>query len=97
VVFHVEREQAARDWNGPGCENRGQTRIAQCQSIDHDRQTNERLAIGLYAAGGALLTGSVIALIAGRPHVETSGTAKSSAGLHGCGFDGRTLSCEGRF
>lgn len=94
IVFHLKREEAARDWNGPGCESPGQTRIAQCQSIDHDRQTYERLAIGSYAAGGALLTGSVISLIAGRPHPETE---SSSAGFHGCSFDGRGLACQGRF
>lgn len=94
VVFHAKREQAAHDWNGPGCENPGQTRLAQCHDIDHRRQTNERLAIGFYAAGGALLTGSLIALIAGRPHAETE---KTTAGLRGCSFDGTGLSCDGRF
>ena len=93
VVFHVKREHAARDWNGPSCENPGQTRIEQCKSVDSDRQTDERLAIGFYAAGGALLTGSIISLIAGRP----SEAAPPRAGLLGCAVTGTGVSCDGHF
>lgn len=93
IVFHVKREQAAREWNGPGCENPGATRIGQCQDVDARRQTDERFAIGFYAAGGALLTGSVIALIAGRP-VET---AKSGSNWLGCSVFGKRLQCDGHF
>ena len=92
VVFHVRRENAAHEWNGPTCENAGETRLQQCQAVDSRRQSSERLAIGLYAAGGALLTGSLIALVAGRPADATQRT-----GLLGCGFDGANLSCDGRF
>lgn len=93
VVFQVKRENAAQDWNSGSCEQPGQTRIQQCQAVDDRRQKYEHLAIGFYAAGGALLTGSVIALIAGRP----ASTSTQRAGLLGCGVVGTGLSCEGRF
>ncbi|HYQ44758.1 MAG TPA: hypothetical protein VER11_22390 [Polyangiaceae bacterium] len=93
VVFQVKRENAAQDWNGSSCEQPGQTRIQQCQDVDDRRQKYEHLAIGFYAAGGALLTGSVIALIAGRP----APSPKLRAGLLGCGLAGTAVSCDGRF
>jgi hypothetical protein len=93
VVFQVKRENAARDWNSGGCEQPGQTRIQQCQGVDDQRQKYEHLAIGFYAAGGALLTGSVIALIVGRPAPSST----QRAGLLGCGVLGTGVSCEGRF
>lgn len=92
VVFQVKRENAAQDWNSGSCEQPGQTRIQQCQDVDDRRQKFEHLAIGFYAAGGALLTGSVIALIAGRPAPSTQ-----RAGLLGCGVVGTGVSCDGRF
>ena len=92
VVFHVRRENAAHDWNGPACENPGQTRIEQCPAIDTRRQNSERLAIGFYAAGGALLTGSLIALVAGHPVANAP-----RAGFLGCTFAGPHLTCDGRF
>jgi len=93
VIFQVKRENAAQDWNGSGCEQPGQTRIQQCQAVDDRRQKYEHLAIGFYAAGGALLTGSVIALIAGRPAPSST----QRAGLLGCGVVGTGVSCDGRF
>jgi hypothetical protein len=93
VIFHVKREQAAREWNGPNCENPGQTRIGQCQTVDARRQTNERLAIGFYAASAALLTGGIVALVAGRP---LEAPRKRGAFL-GCAPDGAGVSCDGRF
>ena len=93
VIFHVKREHAARDWNGPNCENPGQTRIGQCQTVDARRQSSERLAIGFYAASGALLTGSLVALVAGRP----SEVPRARSGLLGCALDGAGVSCGGRF
>jgi len=93
VIFQVKRENAAQDWNGSGCEQPGQTRIQQCQTVDDRRQKYEHLAIGFYAAGGALLTGSVIALIAGRPAPSST----QRAGLLGCGVVGTGVSCDGRF
>jgi hypothetical protein len=93
IVFQVKRENAANDWNSGSCEQPGQTRIQQCQDVDDRRQKYEHLAIGFYAAGGALLTGSVIALIAGRPAPSST----QRAGLLGCGVVGTGVSCDGRF
>ena len=93
VVFHLKREHAAQEWNGPRCETPGQTRLQSCQSLDSTRQTDERLAIGFYAAAGALLTGSVIALLAGRP----SEAPPNRTGLLGCKLFGTALSCDGQF
>jgi hypothetical protein len=93
IVFQVKRENAAQDWNSSSCEQPGQTRVEQCQSVDESRQKYEHLAIGFYAAGGALLTGSLIALVAGRPAASSS----SRAGLIGCSVLGAGLSCDGRF
>src|SRR6478735_11146070 len=90
VIFQVKRENAAQDWNGSGCEQPGLTRIQQCQAVDDRRQKYEHLAIGFYAAGGALLTGSVIALIAGRPAPSST----QRAGLLGCGVVGTGVSCD---
>jgi len=92
VVFQLERESDARAWNSASCEQAGQTRIQQCQGVDDSRERNQHLALGFYAAGGALLTGSLIALIAGR---TTSSTAH--AGWLGCGVAGAGVSCSGRF
>lgn len=93
VVFHIKREQAARDWNGPSCEAPGQTRLQSCKDLDSRRQTDQSLAIGFYAAGGALLTGSLISLIAGRP----SEVPATRTGLLRCDVLGVGLSCAGRF
>jgi len=93
IVFQVKRENAANDWNSGSCEQPGQTRIQQCQDVDDRRQKYEHLAIGFYAASGALLTGSVIALIAGRP----APSSMQRAGLLGCGVVGTGVSCDGRF
>lgn len=93
VAFQVKRENAAQDWNGASCEQPGQTRLQQCQDVDERRQKYEHLAIGFYAAGGALLTGSVIALIAGRP----APNSRLRAGLLGCGWAAMSVTCEGRF
>jgi hypothetical protein len=93
IVFQVKRESDAQEWNSASCEHAGQTRIEQCQAVDDSRERNQHLAIGFYAAGGALLTGSVIALIAGRP--AASPTLR--AGLLGCSVAGAGLNCNWRF
>ena len=93
IVFQVKRESAAQDWNSGSCEQPGQTRIQQCQTVDERRQKYEHLAIGFYAAGGALLTGSVIALVVGRPAASST----QRAGLLGCSVVGTGVSCDGRF
>ena len=93
IVFHIKRENAAHDWNSPKCEQSGQTRGQQCHEVDDRRSSNERLAIGFYAAGGALLTGSLIALVTGRPPASPS----LRAGLLGCSVAGAGVSCDGKF
>ena len=93
VVLQIKRENAAQDWNSASCEQPGQTRIQQCQAVDDRRQKFEHLAIGFYAAGGALLTGSLIALVAVRP--TPSSTMRS--GLLGCRLAGLGVSCDGQF
>jgi hypothetical protein len=63
VAYYVERENAAQEWNGAGCEQPGSTRAQQCGDVDERRQRAEMLAIGFGAAGGALLVGSVVTLL----------------------------------
>lgn len=63
TVMYVRREDAARQWNGPTCEHPGQTRAEQCSSVNDRRLRDERLAIGLTAAGGALLVGSIVSFV----------------------------------
>ena len=94
VVFHVKREQAAHRWNGPDCETPGQTRLEQCSSLDSQLKNDERLAIGFYAGGGALLTGSLIALLAGRGAPESQ---VRRAGALNCALAGPAVSCVGSF
>jgi tetratricopeptide (TPR) repeat protein len=60
TALFVRREDAARDWNGPGCERAGSTRGEQCAAIDDRRRSAEHLAIGFAAGGGALLTSALI-------------------------------------
>jgi len=93
IVFQVKRESDAQEWNSVSCEHPGQTRVQQCQQVNDSRERNQHLAIGFYAAGGALLTGSVIAIVAGRPAASPS----LRAGLLGCGVAGAGVSCNGRF
>lgn len=63
TLAYLQREEAAREWNSPGCERAGATRGAQCADVNERRQRSEGIAIGLSAGGGALLVGSAIALI----------------------------------
>ena len=62
TVMYLRREDAAREWNGSACEHPGMTRAEQCQAVDDRRLRAQRLSIGLAAAGGALLLGSVVSL-----------------------------------
>jgi hypothetical protein len=94
VVFNVKRERAAHEWNGPRCETPGLSRGQQCAAIDDRVQTDERLTVGFYAGAGALLTASVVALIAGGNHDEA---APAKTGLVGCAVTGPGLSCLSRF
>jgi hypothetical protein len=93
VVFNVKREQAAHEWNGPSCEHPGLTRQQQCETVDSRVQSSERLAVGFYAGGGALLAGSVISLLAGR---GPSAQSEHASAL-GCSVVGPGVSCVGSF
>jgi hypothetical protein len=63
VVAQLRREDAAKEWNSSDCEVPGQTRGEQCRDVDSARKSAENWAIGLYAAGGALLLGSAITIL----------------------------------
>ena len=63
VAQYLRREEAARDWNGAGCEQPGMTREQQCGNVDTRRQHAESMVIGFAATGGALLLGSIVTLI----------------------------------
>jgi hypothetical protein len=63
TAMYLRREDAAREWNGTGCEQPGLTRVQQCGAVDQRRQNAERFSIGFAAAGGALLVGSVVSLV----------------------------------
>lgn len=60
TAMFVRREDAAKDWNGPGCEQQGGSRREQCGAIDDRRRNAEHLAIGFTAGGGALLVGGLV-------------------------------------
>jgi len=63
TAMYLRREDAAREWNGPDCERPGLSRAEQCAGVNERRLRDERLAIGLTAAGGALLVGSIVSLV----------------------------------
>lgn len=72
VISYAKREDAAKEWNGSGCEQPGSTRSEQCGDVDERRQRLEYLAIGLGAASGALLIGSVVTLLLAPPSKSQS-------------------------
>jgi hypothetical protein len=80
TVMYLRREEAARDWNGPACEQPGMTRAQQCDDVDQRRQQAERLSIAFAASGGALLVGSVVTLLLApspsRPNVTLEAGAR---------------------
>ncbi len=73
TAMYLRREDAAKDWNGPSCEQPGGTRREQCGSVEDRRQTAQNLAIGFTAGGGALLLGSLVTLLIA-PSSSTSDT-----------------------
>jgi len=93
VVFNVKREQSAHTWNSSSCEQPGATRLEQCSSVNDRIHSNERLAVGFYAGGGALIAGSIISLIVGRPPREPNERASAL----GCALTGPGVSCRGSF
>jgi hypothetical protein len=64
AYFHVQRERAAGDWNGPGCEQPGPTRGEQCAAVERRVERDAWLAVGFYAGGAALLTLGVVGFLA---------------------------------
>jgi hypothetical protein len=97
VAAQLRREDAAEEWNGSGCEVPGQTRGEQCGDVDSARKTAENWAIGLYAAGGALLVGSLVTLL-----VAPNAPARERASLElpctlGFGQAGVAGACRARF
>ncbi len=98
VGFQLEREAAAREWNGPGCEKPGVSRIGQCANVDSRRRLDEAAAIGAYTAAGVLVTGGVVALLLGRaPSLERPSATARTSRLVRCALAGPGLSCVGRF
>jgi hypothetical protein len=79
AYFSVQRERAAREWNGSQCEQPGTPRGEQCADVDARRKTAEHVAIGLYAGGGALIVASVVTLL-----VAPSAPAKAARGRLPC-------------
>jgi hypothetical protein len=94
VVFHLEREDLAEEWNGVGCEEPGSSRADQCAGVDDDRKRAENLAIGLYAGGGALLVSSIVTLLVAPHDPPRQGASSIRANASASGFD---LSYAGRF
>jgi hypothetical protein len=96
VVFHLKREDAAREWNGPGCEQPGKsTRLQQCGDIDDDIRRDGRIAVAGYVAGGLFLTTAVVTWFTGAPRREDASAetaAKTACGVVGAGF-----ACSGQF
>ncbi|HET9956095.1 MAG TPA: hypothetical protein VFQ61_16425, partial [Polyangiaceae bacterium] len=91
VYFHVQREARASEWNGPDCERPGLTRGAQCASIDEARRRDQTLAIGLYTAGGTLLTGALVTYLLwpGSARTEAAFACSPSAAFLGCSYQRR--------
>jgi hypothetical protein len=92
VLFHLRREQDAKEWNASPCEQPNLSRIEQCGEVDSRRRRDELIAIGAYGLGGVLLAGSAIWLVAGKPTTEPN-----REGLLGCGIQGPGIGCRGRF
>ena len=95
VTFHVQRERAAREWNGRGCERPGSTRAEQCSDVEHRITRDEWLSVGFYAGGGALLTLGVVSFMANRgaqrEHVSEAVSCDAALGVT------LGVSCAGRF
>lgn len=91
--FNVLREKDAHKWNGPSCEQPGLTRLEQCSSVNSDRVSAERAAIGFYLAGGVLLA-SGITLFA---LPASSHEARPESATISCGLLTTGLTCKGAF
>lgn len=95
IYFNVRRENLAERWNGNECERPGQSRGEQCADVQRDRANMERLAIGGYALGGALVAAGAGLLYLGSKHEA----ATPSSAFERCGISplGAALYCQGRF
>ncbi|HET9952947.1 MAG TPA: hypothetical protein VFQ61_00515, partial [Polyangiaceae bacterium] len=89
AYFQVQRERAAREWNGPQCERPGQTRIEQCRSVDDRRRQMQTLAVSGAAGGGALLLSGALAFF-----IEQANSA-SEQGERARGPRSRTVGVRG--
>ena len=100
VYFNVLREDAAHKWNGPGCEQPGMTRIAQCATVNSDRARDERAAIGFYTAGGLLVAAGVTlwAISEPKPDRATQGQVKPTRAMTcAAALPWAAVTCSGRF
>jgi hypothetical protein len=99
AYFHHQREVEAATWNSPACERPGSTRLDQCRDVDRRRLETQALAIGFYALGAALGTGSAV-LYFRRPRGEaTHASSKGARFLVPCGVSvwSGEIVCQGRF
>jgi hypothetical protein len=99
VYFNVRRENEAQQWNGPSCEQPGLSRLNQCTDVDADRRKSERLAIGFYAGGGALLVGSLTSWLWGGKSEPKRDSRHVAGPPLSCqaSFSGLGLFCHGQF
>ncbi len=79
TALFLKREDAAKEWNGPGCEKAGATRAAQCAKVDERRRDAEHSSIGFAAAGGALLVGGVVTWLLAPSSKRTSVSVETTS------------------
>jgi hypothetical protein len=96
VVFHLKREDAASEWNGPGCEQPGgSTRSEQCGDLEDEIRRDGRIAVASYAAAGVFFTAAVVTWFTGAPsHPDPKPDAATATT---CGITGAGIACAGRF
>lgn len=97
VYFNIQREDRAKEWNSPACEQPGPTRMAQCGSIDAERARDQRAAIGLYAAGGLLIATSVTLWALDSPEHPRTPASATSALACGASLPSPGIACTGSF
>jgi hypothetical protein len=100
AFFNYRREVLADRWNSPSCEQPGQTRSSQCAGLNADRKLAERLALGLYAGGGLLVTGSTILWLLNRASNSAQEPPQQASLGPACqviAWDGLGAACAGSF
>jgi len=96
--FNVRRQDAAERWNSSACEQPGRTRLEQCGNVNSERATMERLSIGLYVAGGALVAAGTTLLFWGGGAESTGNqTPKQSQWSCGATVLVPSIACQGQF